>query len=473
MKRIWKLGAIMYKSSTEIKVGVFVLLALAMFVWMAVKLGGFSMTSKDTYNISTIFPSAGGLKQGVSVEIAGIQVGRVARIELYDNHQALVTLAIQDGLRLPSDSTAFVRASGILGDKYVEIVPGFNLDEKLSNNAHIASAKAAGDVSDVMQQLSEIAQDIKKITGPLAEGDTGSDIRDMVTSLKDMSERLERLVANNEAGLSETLASLNTTMTNLQDITNKINGGQGSLGQLVNSDETVSQLNASLSSIRQITGKIESGEGTIGRLVNDETTIDKIDQTLTSLTGYFEKDEKFKVFVDYRADYLTRHDFLKSTVNVRLQPAPDRYYLLGVTGDYFGKYRRSDYRTTRSDGTVVDSVQEEWRRDKLKFNAQIARRYYDVVLRGGLFESGAGFGADYYLDEDNLRLTFEVFSADFDHNPHMRAEASYNIWKFFYATIGYDDFISDQHRASPYFGLGIQFNDDDLKYLLSGASSIL
>ena len=462
----------MYKTTTEIKVGLFVLTAIAVFIWMAVRLGGFSLTSKDTYNISTVFPSAVGLKQGVAVEVAGIQVGTVARIELYDNNQAMVIMAIQDGIRLPVDSTAFIRASGILGDKYVELVPGSSQVEKLDSGDRIATAKAAADVSDVMQQLGDIAADLKKITGPLAEGNTGSDLKEMVSNLRDMSERLSNLVSTNEAGLSDTLSSLNTAMANLQEITGKINSGQGSLGRLVNSDDTVNELNASLASIRSITERIESGEGTLGRLVNDDTTVDKIDQALTSLTGYFEKEDKFKVFVEYRADYLTRHDFLKSTVNVRLQPAPDRYYLLGVTGDYFGKYKRSDYRTTDADGNVRNSINEEWRRDKLKFNAQIARRYYDVVVRGGMIESGAGFGLDYYLDEDNLRLTFEMFSGDFDHNPHLRAEASYNIWKIFYLTVGYDDFISDQHRASPYFGMGLQFNDDDLKYLLSGASSM-
>lgn len=463
----------MYKTSTEIKVGLFVLAALAVFIWMAVKLGGFSLTSKDTYNLSTVFPSAVGLKQGVAVEVAGIQVGTVARIELYDNNQALVVMAIQEGIRLPADSTALIKASGILGDKYVELVPGISTSEKLDGGDRIATAKAAADVSDVMQQLGDIAADLKKITGPLAEGDTGADIREMVSNLKDMSERLDNLVASNETGLSESLSSLHTTMANLQEITTKINSGQGSLGQLVNDDSAVRELNASLASIREITGKIEAGEGTIGRLVNDDSTIDKIDNALDSLGEYFEKDKKFKVFVEYRADYLTRHDYLKSTVNIKLQPAPDRYYLLGVTGDYFGKYRRSDYRTTTPDGQILLSSDEEWRRDKLKFNAQIARRYYDLVLRGGLIESGAGFGVDYYLDEDNLRLTFEMFSADFDHNPHLRAEASYNLWKIFYVSIGYDDFISDQNRSSPYFGIGIHFNDDDLKYLLSGASSLL
>ncbi len=323
----------MYKSSTEVKVGLFVLAAIGIFIWMAVRLGGFSLTSKDTYNITTVFPSAVGLKQGVAVEVAGIQVGTVARIELFDNNQARVVLAIQDGIRLPVDSAAFIRASGILGDKFVELVPGSSDLEKLEAGDQIATARAAADVSDVMQQLGDIAADLKKITGPLAEGNTGADIRDMVANLKDMSERLSGIVSANETGLTETLTALNSTMLNLQDITSKINSGQGSLGQLVNDDSTIRDLNYSLASMRNIAEKIESGEGTLGRVVNDDQNIDKIDKALTSLTGYFDKEDRFKVFVEYRADYLTRHDYLKSTVNVRIQPAPDRYYLLGVTGD--------------------------------------------------------------------------------------------------------------------------------------------
>ena len=134
-----------------------------------------------------------------------------------------------------------------------------------------------------------------------------------------------------------------------------------------------------------------------------------------------------------------------------------------MTGDYFGQYNRTDYRYRDAGGTRVSS-KEEWDRDKLKFNAQIARRFYDLVVRGGLIESGAGFGLDYFLDDDNLKLTFEMFSGDFDHNPHLRAAASYNIWKIFYVSLGYDDFISDQHRASPFVGFGLSFSDDDLKY---------
>ena len=463
----------MYNTSTEIKVGFFVLLALALFIWMAVSLGGFSWTQSSTYNLSTVFPTAGGLKHGVSVEVAGIQVGNVVRIELFNNKEALVSMSIREGVKLPVNSEAHIRMSGILGDKFIELVPGSGVEEHLAEGDRITTAKIATDMADVMQQLGDIATDIKTITGPMAQGNTGAEIRDMVSNFKSMSLRLDNLVSSNESGLTQAIAGLQASMSNLQEITAKINSGEGTLGQLVNNDYTANEINASLSSLKRITHKIDSGEGTIGRLVNDETTVDKIDKTLTNLNGYFEKEAKFQVFVDYRADYQTRHDFLKSTVNIRLQPAPDRYYLLGVTGDYHGKYKRTDRRFTDASGNVSTSVSEEWRKDKLKINAQIARRYYDLVVRGGLFESGAGVGFDYYLDEDNLRLTFEVFSSDFDYNPNMRAEASYNIWKIFYVSLGYDDFISDRGRSSPYFGIGIQFNDNDLKTLLSGASSML
>ncbi len=457
---------------TEIKVGLFVLVALGAFALLAFNLGGFNLHRTETYTIVTIFPSAAGLKPGVGVELAGIRVGRVAQIELYDNNQARVGMEVQDGIRLPADSVAYIRTSGILGDKYVELAPGQSL-EKLDSGDQITPAKTAADISDVLEQLSDIATDIKTITQPLAEANTGGDIKEMVASLKLTSQTVERLVLSNEGGLTESLQSFHTTMASLKEITDKINAGQGTLGQLINDDRSLNELNSTLASLRNITNKIDSGEGTIGRLVNDDETIEKIDSALSSINGYFEKESQFKVFVDYRADYLTEHDFMKSTVNVRLQPAPDHYYLLGVTGDYFGQYQRSDYRYTDASGKITTSTKEEWERGELKFNAQIAKRYYDFVLRGGLFESEPGVGVDYLLDEDKMRITFEAFSGDFDENPHLRAELSYNFWKIFYASIGYDDFISEENRASPYFGIGLRFNDDDLKYIISNIATVI
>jgi phospholipid/cholesterol/gamma-HCH transport system substrate-binding protein len=254
----------------------------------------------------------------------------------------------------------------------------------------------------------------------------------------------------------------------MQAITERINKGQGTLGQLINDDSAMRELRATLSGLRQIADKVASGQGTLGRLVNDETTIDKIDQALTSVNNYLEKNDTMSVTVDYRADWMTRYNFLKSTLGIQIHTSPYRYYLLGVTGDYFGRYSRTDYKYNGE-----EYRRENFDRGRLKFNAQIAQRFYDLVVRGGVFESGAGFALDYYMFDEALAVTLEAFSGDFDHNPHLRAMASWRFWKYFYLGAGYDDFISDLHRSSPFFSFGFSFTDDDLKELLGGASSFI
>jgi phospholipid/cholesterol/gamma-HCH transport system substrate-binding protein len=157
-----------------------------------------------------------------------------------------------------------------------------------------------------------------------------------------------------------------------------------------------------------------------------------------------------------------------STLGVQIHTSPYRYYLLGVTGDYFGHYSRTDYTVNG-----MNYRRENRDRGRLKFNAQIAQRFYDMVLRGGVFENGAGLAIDYYLFDEALAVTMEAFSGDFDHNPHLRAMATWRFWKYFYLGAGYDDFISDLHRSSPFFSFGFSFTDDDLKELLGGASSFI
>jgi phospholipid/cholesterol/gamma-HCH transport system substrate-binding protein len=458
----------MYSSSTEIKVGLFVLAALGVVVWMALRLGVFSSYGKDVYELRAVFDDASGLKEGVGVEVAGINVGRVGRISLYEADRALVILAIRNEVRLPVDSRAVIRTQGVLGDKFVEVLPGTQGGPTLASGSSIDETVSAVDLSELMEKLSSVADDLKVLTSALAKDGGGEDLRAIVDNVKELSGSLKNLTEVNGPGITKAVESLGKVADNMVAITDRVNKGQGTLGQLINDDSAIREIRATLAGLREITDKISSGQGTLGRLVNDDTTIDKIDQALTSVNNYLEKTDTMTVKVDYRADWMTRYHYLKSTLGVQIHTSPYRYYLLGVTGDYFGSYSRTDY---RSNG--VYSRRENYDRSKLKFNAQIAQRFYDLVLRGGVFESGAGLGVDYYLLDEDLALTFEAFSGDFDHNPHLRAMARYRFWKYFYLGAGYDDFISDLHRSSPFVSLGFAFTDDDLKELLGGASSFI
>jgi phospholipid/cholesterol/gamma-HCH transport system substrate-binding protein len=116
----------MEKRSTEILVGMFVLLGMLGVVFLALKaanLGSFS--SGDTYTLTAYFDNIGALKVRAPVRSAGVTVGRVASIHLDPKlYQGVVQLEIQRSIQFPSDSSLRILTSGLLGDQYVGVEPG-------------------------------------------------------------------------------------------------------------------------------------------------------------------------------------------------------------------------------------------------------------------------------------------------------------------------------------------------------------
>jgi phospholipid/cholesterol/gamma-HCH transport system substrate-binding protein len=106
----------------ELTVGVFVLAGLAALAYLSIRLGGVDVLQSG-YEVTARFSSATGLREGATVEIAGVQVGQVTEIGLADS-EAVVTLRVKPSVKLTEDSIASIRTKGILGDKYVSLSLG-------------------------------------------------------------------------------------------------------------------------------------------------------------------------------------------------------------------------------------------------------------------------------------------------------------------------------------------------------------
>lgn len=121
----------MGKRSIEIMVGLFVVLGMAAVLFLALKaanLGSFS--AGDTYTLMARFDNIGGLKARAPVRSAGVTIGRVASITLdAKTYQGVVRMELQRDVQFPSDSSARILTSGLLGDQYVGLEPG--AEEKL------------------------------------------------------------------------------------------------------------------------------------------------------------------------------------------------------------------------------------------------------------------------------------------------------------------------------------------------------
>jgi len=113
------------KLNLEIIVGIFMVAGLACMGYLAVKLGDIGVLDDQRYKLNARFVSVSGLREGAFVELAGVRVGKVSKIE-YDpeTYEAVIELSLPQDLKLQEDAIASVRTSGIIGDKFVKLTPG-------------------------------------------------------------------------------------------------------------------------------------------------------------------------------------------------------------------------------------------------------------------------------------------------------------------------------------------------------------
>ena len=115
----------MKKTNLEIIVGAFLLAGFICFSWLAVKMGDINPFQNETYPVTARFTSISGLKEGSTIELAGVVVGKVSQIELDPGeYEAVVHLNIDKTIELTDDSIASIRTSGIIGDKFIKLTPG-------------------------------------------------------------------------------------------------------------------------------------------------------------------------------------------------------------------------------------------------------------------------------------------------------------------------------------------------------------
>ena len=108
----------------EIIVGLFVLSGLIGIFFLAFRIGKSEFIGQKTYELTAVFNNLSGVSENARVEIAGVRVGSVETIELNEDFQAMVTLKLPEHLKLDDDTIAAVKTSGLIGDRFIELLPG-------------------------------------------------------------------------------------------------------------------------------------------------------------------------------------------------------------------------------------------------------------------------------------------------------------------------------------------------------------
>jgi len=142
----------MKSSTVEISVGIFVLIGILCVGYLTIRLGKMEWIGDNHYSVYARFQSVSGLKAGANVEMAGVHVGQIDSISLDQERQvATVKLKIQNGIILTDDVIASVKTAGLIGDKYITLLPGGS-DQILKPGDLITETESAIDLEDLISK---------------------------------------------------------------------------------------------------------------------------------------------------------------------------------------------------------------------------------------------------------------------------------------------------------------------------------
>jgi phospholipid/cholesterol/gamma-HCH transport system substrate-binding protein len=134
----------------DLAVGVFVLCGILALGYMSVKLGKLEVIGSGGYTVYAEFANAGGVKAGASVEIAGVEIGKVKSVGLA-NYAARTELWINKGVVLQEDAIAAIRTKGLIGEKYIQVTPGGS-ERILSQGGKIRQTESAVDIEELVSK---------------------------------------------------------------------------------------------------------------------------------------------------------------------------------------------------------------------------------------------------------------------------------------------------------------------------------
>ncbi len=280
----------MKRKSSEIWVGIFVVIGIVLLVLMTVKIEKFQIGKEVGYLLNIYFDSVTGLEKNSPVRVAGVRVGNVEKIAL-EQGKAKVTFRLPPEVVLYKDAKAYIKSEGFLGEKYVEISPGTVGSPRLEPNGLVEQGEPPLDMEQVLSKVGTIKDDIKDIAKPLGDVLKAVDakkVEGMINNFNKFSGQLTGIANDSK----ETILRAKDAFSRIEDIGDKVKKGEGTLGKLLTDDTIYQDAKKTLETLKNVSEKIERGEGALGKMINDDSLYKEAKKTVEALKNVSEKIEQ-------------------------------------------------------------------------------------------------------------------------------------------------------------------------------------
>ena len=277
--------------ATKMRVGIFVLVSLAVFLGIIYMLGARARLFEARYLVYAEFTEVGGLQEGATVRLAGVQIGRVSKVELPAQPGGKVRvemkIAKQFADRIRKDSEARIQTQGLLGDRIVEITvgtaqaPTVAAGETLRSRDPVDITNVIGEGAGVVRSVAALAESFRQVAEEFQASRVMQDLGDTVKAARRVTDQAGRIVDRVEKGpgLAHTLLyeepvalrRINDLITSTQNILARVERGEGAVGVLtsVESTQAAKRLVAAMERFGAIADRPAGDEGLLTALLFD------------------------------------------------------------------------------------------------------------------------------------------------------------------------------------------------------------
>jgi phospholipid/cholesterol/gamma-HCH transport system substrate-binding protein len=270
------------------RVGLFFLLGLAL-IWVTFEtLSGGKVFKDKGYTLIAGFETLKSLKPGDEVRMAGVKVGEVHQTQLA-GRRAEAILRIDSNVKIKSDAVATIAMQGLIGTNTISIDLGTPNAPDLPPGAEIKTQESA-DLNTVMTQIGDLGKKLEASLGSLGTAFSGDG------KAPGIIQKIDLLVTENRE-------KVGATMSNLQQITDKVNKGEGTLGKIINDPKLHDELISAVSDIKAsaaeaknfmanaqaIVDQVKQGKGAVGALVFDQKAGDDMKASIANLRAVSDK----------------------------------------------------------------------------------------------------------------------------------------------------------------------------------------
>jgi phospholipid/cholesterol/gamma-HCH transport system substrate-binding protein len=276
------------EKKTEVKVGITVLAAIIVFIFIYGWAKNIDLSSNDT-NIIIKFETVAGLELGDLVSVNGVRKGLVNSITTKENY-ALVEVKFNEAVNLKQDATFSVMMLDLMGGKKIEINPGNSVN--FINYDEIQIGKFAGDISTAMATLSSVETDLIEVIGELKtslhnanklfNNDKLTDnIISSMEQIKLLSTNFNQLIIQNRTVFNETIRNVSKLSESTNNLLNNNSEKVGSI--LIKFDSTLTASNILLQNLNNFSNEIANSENNIGKIMYDEDLLNDLQNSLKQI----------------------------------------------------------------------------------------------------------------------------------------------------------------------------------------------